>query len=108
MKMMKTTMMMKRKQFLRVACVSGMIPLLNLQADSGKPLAAVSVDEPLAKSLHYVENATEAVGDPKYRKGQDCGNFLFFNEKTNNACALFGNRPVKKAGWCNTWKPARK
>ena len=96
---------MKRRHFIRLACMSGLIPLVDLH--SGRAFAApsgeVSVDEPLAKSLNYVLDASESKEHPKYKEGSDCSNCMFFKPEMNNGCALFSNRPVRKEGWCQSW-----
>ena len=94
---------MKRRDFIRLACLSSLIPVLDVSAAS----AEVSVDEQMAKALNYVKVAEEAKGHAKYQDGQLCSNCMFFNS-SNSGCALFGNRAVKPEGWCASWvkKPA--
>lgn len=96
---------MKRRHFVRLACMSGLIPLIDLSPD--KAFAAsdgeVSVDEPLAKSLNYVLDAKEAKNLPKFKEGSDCANCMFFKPELNDGCVLFGNRKVRKEGWCQSW-----
>ena len=96
---------MKRRDFVRLACLSGLIPVLDLSA---APVPdEVSVDEQMAQALNYVTVADQAKEHPKYQKGQLCSNCMFFNS-ANNGCALFSNRAVKPEGWCASWvkKPA--
>ena len=96
---------MKRRDFVRLACVSGLIPLIDLSSNKALavPAGEVSVDEPLAKQLNYVLNASEAKDDPKYKEGHDCGNCMFFKPELNDGCVLFGNRKVRREGWCRSW-----
>ena len=91
---------MKRRNFIRLACLSGLIPVLDLSA---APVSGeVSVEEQMAVSLNYVKNAKEAKGHARYQSGQLCSNCMFFNA-SNNGCALFSGRAVKPEGWCASW-----
>lgn len=96
---------MKRRHFVRLACLSGLIPLIDLSPDKAfaAPAGEVSVDEPLAKSLHYVLDADEAKEHPRYKEGNNCANCMFFKPDMNNGCTLFGSRPVRAKGWCQSW-----
>ena len=96
---------MKRRRFVRLACISGLIPLVDLSSNKAlaTPAGEVSVDEPLAKQLNYVLVASEAKDNPRYKEGSDCANCMFFKPDMNDGCVLFGNRPVRKEGWCQSW-----
>lgn len=101
---------MKRRRFVQLACMSGLIPLIELTGN--KAIAApdneVSADDPLAVQLAYVPDAKQAAGHPKYREGSDCANCMFFKPELNDGCVLFGNRRVRKEGWCKSWVAAPK
>ena len=96
---------MKRRHFIRLACMSGLIPLIDLSPDKAfaAPVGEVSVDETLARQLEYVLDANDAKGHPKFKEGSDCANCMFFKPELNDGCVLFGNRTVRKKGWCKSW-----
>lgn len=90
---------MKRREFLQLSGVAGaclLIPTIALDAMAEEPL--VSVDDPQAKALGYVEqSATE---------GQLCGNCIHGKgdlTAANIGCNLFPGKQVKNAGWCKVW-----
>lgn len=99
---------MKRRRFIRLACMSGLIPLINLSPDAAvaAPTGEVSVSEPLAQQLNYVLDARDAKAHPKFKEGSDCANCMFFKPELNDGCVLFGNRTVRKEGWCQSWVAA--
>ncbi len=74
----------------------------------------VTVDDPTAKALGYMEDATKAdpVKNPPYKAGQDCANCLQSTgaaaTDTWRPCNLFPNKLVNSKGWCKVYiaKPA--
>jgi hypothetical protein len=59
--------------------------------------AMVSVDDPTAKALGYMEvSATE---------GSSCSNCALFSGGTaaTGPCAIFPGKEVAAAGWCKSW-----
>lgn len=65
-------------------------------------LPALSESDPMAKALHYVEDA-ESSDNAKYKKGDDCANCTFFKGKDGDArgpCQLFPGKSVNAKGWC--------
>lgn len=90
-------------------------------ADAAKSVVMVDPNEPMAKTLGYVSDATK-VDTKKWPKRaqadgktQFCQTCLLFNggkataEKTAT-CALFAGKHVSATGWCNSWSknPAAK
>jgi hypothetical protein len=74
-------------------------------AASGK----VDPNEPQAKSLGYIEDATkvDAKANPNYKPGQLCANCLQApTAKPGMAevpCNIFAGRPVAAKGWCKVY-----
>jgi len=63
----------------------------------------VTTDDPTAKALKYVEDASKA-SDAK--PGSQCGNCAFYQGAANSAqgpCTVFSGKQVKAAGWCSSW-----
>lgn len=99
-----------RRSFLRGAvATAALIPLVQL--DSRKAFAAemVTPDDPTAKALGYVEDATTAnrtakAGVPGDQ--QHCGACaLYQGDGPKGPCTLFQGREVVSTGWCSAWVP---
>jgi len=76
------------------------IPLgIALAAD----LPLVASDDPTAKALKYVSDATKST-DAK--PGSTCANCTFYQGAAGSSqggCPLFPNKTVKATGWCTSW-----
>lgn len=64
-------------------------------------LPHVSEDDPTAKALGYVEDAT-ATKDPKHKTGDTCANCQFYSGAAAGygPCQLFPGKAVSAKGWC--------
>ena len=91
---------MNRRGFLVLAAAAG--GLANL-ARSQDP-ALLSEEDPKAKTLHYVEDATKSVGDPT-RLCSSCGLYQGNGQSTQGPCLLFPKYLVKASGTCSSWAP---
>jgi hypothetical protein len=79
-------------------------PLEALAADA--PL--LTEDDPTAKALKYVSDASKASGA---KPGSKCGSCALYQGAAGSAqggCLLFPGKSVKSTGWCSSWaqKPA--
>ena len=66
-------------------------------------LPLVTADDPTAKALKYVNDASKAA-DAK--PGSKCANCSFYQGAAGSAegaCALFPGKAVKAGGWCMSW-----
>lgn len=75
---------------------------------SGMP--QLTEDDPQAKSLAYVNDATTIDGakQPRYKAGQDCANCALFQGKAEQewaGCSIFPGKAVNAAGWCTVYAP---
>ena len=95
-----------RRMFLKSCAVGAIaVPLVWLangpvQADQA-PL--ISTDDPTAKALKYVEDASKAEGA---KPGSTCANCMFYQGAAGadqGPCTVFGGKHVKAAGWCASW-----
>lgn len=72
----------------------------------------LSPDDPQAKALGYVENASsvDPAQWPKFAdpSGQHCANCALYQggDADWGACGIFPGKQVAGAGWCNAWVPA--
>jgi hypothetical protein len=76
------------------------------RADAAAP--KVDPNEPQAKSLGYVEDATkvDTKANPNYKAGQHCGNCLQAQLKEGETyvpCNIFPGKTVNVNGWCKVW-----
>jgi hypothetical protein len=82
-----------------------LIPIIDLGIGqafaAGAPL--VTADDPTAKGLKYVDNASQASGA---KPGSNCANCKLYQGVAGSAqgpCPLFSGKQVKAAGWCASW-----
>jgi hypothetical protein len=106
--MMNTTTDQHRRNLLK-KCLFGLtlIPFIemvpNLAFGAEAPL--VTADDPTAKALKYVDDASKASGA---KPGSHCANCALYQGATNSKqgpCAIFPGKQVKAAGWCASWAP---
>lgn len=77
-------------------------------ASGGMP--KLSEDDPQAKSLAYVHDASDIDGaaQPRFKAGQACSNCALYQAKDGEewgACSIFPGRLVKGTGWCTVYAP---
>lgn len=70
----------------------------------------LSVDDPQAKSLAYVEDTAtiDSARQPRFQAGQACSNCALFQKKDDpdwGGCSIFPGKLVKAAGWCSVYAP---
>ncbi len=98
--------MSSRRQFIRLAAVSGAAVLA-----SGRALAdAPTLDEkdPQAAALGYVADAARANKSkyPTFAAGQMCSGCQLYQGKAGSAtgpCPIFGGKQVVAKGWCSAF-----
>lgn len=101
-----------RRQMLGATVVG--LPAISLVVESAQAqtLPLLKPDEPAAKALGYIEDATkvDAKANPNYKPGQVCGNCLQWAEKDRKVavgkCNLFPGKLVKNPGWCKVYVKA--
>src|SRR5215831_2937408 len=91
-----------RRQLLkRLTLGAALLPLSGLPvATLAADLPLVTADDPAAKALKYVPDASKAT-DAK--PGSKCANCSFYQGAANSAqggCLLFPGKAVKASGWC--------
>ena len=66
-------------------------------------LPPLTEDDPTAKALKYVPDASKASGA---KPGSHCGDCKLYQGAANSAqgpCLLFPGKAVKATGWCSSW-----
>ncbi len=107
--------MTTRRTFIKTTAKLGLIPLLPVSMLSrGDDAKKITTDDPVAKALRYIEDATQAARSDKMgviAADQLCSNCQFYTVSTSDAalgpCTLFQNGLVVGAGWCAGWVPKR-
>ena len=98
-----------RRRFLKLAAgttaaaaVLGGMPRFARAAD----LPHVTVADPTAKALDYVEDASKST-NPKHKAGDSCANCQFYSGGPTGygPCALFPGKSVNAKGWCVSHSP---
>ena len=78
---------------------------------AGKQLAALAADLPLvntandpaAKALQYVDDASKASAAKAGSKCANCKNYQGAANSTQGPCLIFPGKSVKASGWCLSW-----
>ena len=73
-------------------------------------LTPLSEDEPQARALAYVNDAStvDSATYPQYQAGQVCANCARFQGADGDAmgaCSIFPGRLVDARGWCSVYAP---
>jgi|SRR5579859_5667785 len=84
-----------------LALVPAAAPLLRgaLAAD----LPPVTPDDPTAKAVKYVSDASKAIGAKPGSKCASCTLYQGTATSDQGGCALFPGKSVKANGWCTSW-----
>lgn len=87
-----------------------LINLVNMAAAQAEDLPQLSEDDPSAKALSYVSDASKANRTDKQgvaASEQFCHNCQFIQaaEGAWRPCALFPGKAVNENGWCMSWIP---
>lgn len=87
-------------------------PAAQPQADqaAGTELERLSENDPQAKALSYVHDASkiDSAAQPRYEEGQVCANCALYTGKSGEewgGCSLFPGKAVNAAGWCSAYVP---
>jgi hypothetical protein len=95
-----------RRQLLRnVALGVALVPIAAVGARLARAadLTPVAADDPTAKALKYVSDASKA---PDAKPGSKCANCSLYQGAAGSAqggCLLFPGKSVSASGWCSSW-----
>lgn len=97
-----------RRHFLKLAAGTAAAAVVGAgalpQLADAAALTPLSESDPLAKALHYTDDASSTT-DPKHKKGDDCSNCMFYKGKAGAAsgpCQIFPGHTVNAKGWCES------
>jgi High potential iron-sulfur protein len=93
----------RRRLLKKVALGALLIPLAGTTLKAAAAdLPLVTADDPTAKALKYVSDASTASGS---KPGSKCANCKLYQGGTaaQGGCLLFPGKAVMAAGWCASW-----
>jgi hypothetical protein len=95
----------RRRMLKKLTLGLAVIPVagLPLGAASAADLPLVSEDDPVAKALKYVNDASKASGAKPGSKCANCSNYQGAAGSDQGGCLLFAGKAVKASGWCSGW-----
>jgi hypothetical protein len=95
-----------RRELLKaMSAVGFFLPLAIRRTHAAEAAPLVSADDPTAKALKYVGDASKA---PDAKPGSKCGNCSLYQGAGGSAeggCLLFPGKSVMATGWCSSWTP---
>ncbi|HTC15301.1 MAG TPA: high-potential iron-sulfur protein [Steroidobacteraceae bacterium] len=93
-----------RRRLLRnVAMGVALVPLASLRQARAAGAPLVTTDDPTAKTLKYVSDASKS---PDAKPGSHCGTCQLYQGaagSTQGPCLLFPGKEVMATGWCQSW-----
>lgn len=94
----------RRRLIRQVALGTLLVPLAGTALKArAADLPLVGADDPTAKALKYVADASKASGA---KPGSKCANCLQYQgaaNSTQGGCLLFPGKAVMAGGWCLSW-----
>jgi hypothetical protein len=97
---------LSRRRLLRnVALAVALIPVARAPLDvaSAADAPLVAADDPTAKALKYVTDASKATDAKPGSKCANCRLYQGAADSAQGGCLLFPGKSVKAAGWCSSW-----
>ncbi|MEC9375828.1 MAG: high-potential iron-sulfur protein [Pseudomonadota bacterium] len=102
---MKDSLISRRRFLHSLAIAAPATSLFIVNESLAQDLPKLSLGDPLAIGLQYVEDATASKA-PTYKAGQDCANCLqILGEDGDDfrPCAIMPGKLVASKGWCTAW-----
>lgn len=97
---------LSRRRFLSLAAAVAAVPVaLHSREAVAADLPLLSADDPTAKSLGYVADAS-TVKNPAYKAGSNCGKCALYTGaagSANGPCGIFPGKAVAAKGWCTAY-----
>jgi hypothetical protein len=95
----------RRRLLKNVALGMALVPvaIVPLTAANAADAPLVTADDPMAKALKYVSDASKAA---EAKPGSTCANCKLYQGASGAAqggCQLFPGKSVKATGWCISW-----
>jgi len=95
----------RRRLLKRITLGAALMPMaaIPVRFAMAADLPLVTVDDPTAKALNYVSDASKA---PAAKPGSKCANCSLYQGAAGSAqggCLLFPGKAVQASGWCSSW-----
>jgi hypothetical protein len=95
----------RRRLLKKLTLGVALIPVVGipLRVVTAAELPLLSADDPTAKALKYVSDASKA---PDAKAGSKCATCQLYQgaaDSTQGGCLLFPGKAVKANGWCSSW-----
>lgn len=94
---------LRRALLAHTSAALALAPLLLIGRARGADLPLISEQDPAAKAVQYVEDASRAKGATSGATCASCSLYSAQSGATAGACTLFPGKLVKAAGWCSAW-----
>jgi len=95
----------RRRLLKRVSLGVALAPIAGtaLRSAWAADLPLLTEDDPTAKALKYVPDASKASGAKPGSKCENCKLFQGAAGAAQGPCLLFPGKAVKTTGWCSSW-----
>jgi len=93
-----------RRQLLQRIALAASIGTLTTAQLRAAESPLISEDDPEAKAVKYVEDATRAK-EAKKNTCATCASYTGLDGTARGGCRIFKDKDVKAAGWCKSWTP---
>jgi len=95
----------RRRLLKRVSLGVALAPIAGtaLRSAWAADLPLLTEDDPTAKALKYVPDASKASGAKPGSKCENCKLFQGAAGAAQGPCLLFPGKAVKATGWCSSW-----
>ena len=95
----------RRRLLKTVTLGAALIPIVGIPTRVARAadLPLVTADDPTAKALKYVSDASKA---PDAKPGSKCATCQLYQGAAGSSeggCLLFPGKAVKATGWCSSW-----
>jgi hypothetical protein len=97
-----------RRQFVRkllLGATLAPLAMVRLNTSRAADLPLLSPDDPAARKVKYIEDASSQKSATKGNTCATCALYEGAYNSTQGPCQLFPGKHVKGAGWCSSWAP---
>jgi hypothetical protein len=97
-----------RRQFvckLLLGATLAPLAMVRVNTTRAADLPLLSPDDPAAKKVKYIEDASSQKSATKGNTCATCALYEGAYKSAQGPCQLFPGKDVKAAGWCSSWAP---
>lgn len=95
----------KRRRFLAGVVAAPFLGLAGTRVAAAADKPKLGLDDPQARALKYVHDASKASDNPAFQEGANCANCLQWTggDAEWGGCNIFPGKLVNRNGWCTAW-----